>query len=101
MRLGQEWIRFIDSYNFIPMSLKDFSSTYNLKQSKKFCPHGFNKPENWDYCGRMPDIKYFEPNKMQTEERLKFYVEYVQLTVGKVRKVVEKEYSGSGLNQED
>ena len=64
-------IKFIDSLSFIPMQLKKFSSTFGLGDlgEKGEFPHGFNSIANWDYIGKLPDLKYYYPDQRSVEER--------------------------------
>ena len=48
-------IKFIDSLNFIPMSLAKFPKTFAQPElCKGYFPHLFNKDENQDYVGPIP-----------------------------------------------
>ena len=48
-------IKFIDSLNFIPMSLAKFPKTFAQPElCKGYFPHFFNKDENQDYVGPIP-----------------------------------------------
>jgi len=62
-------VRFIDSLNFLTMSLKSFSETFNLKETKGYYPILFNTPENENYVGVLPDKKYFNYNHMKLCDR--------------------------------
>ena len=64
-------IKFIDSLSFIPMSLKKFSKTFGLglDGDKSEFPHGFNTPDNWNYKGNIPDLKFYYPENRTNEER--------------------------------
>ena len=53
-------VKFIDSYAFIPIALKKFTKTFDLKELKKgFFPHLFNNPDNQNYLGVIPDKCFF------------------------------------------
>ena len=79
-------IRFIDSLNFFAVPLKAFPSTFGLSYkdadgneayySKGHFPHLFNKRENEDYIGPLPDKKYYMPEAMKPEDLEKFEVWY-------------------------
>ena len=63
-------IKFIDSLCFIPMKLADFPKTFGLTELEKgYFPHLFNRAENQDYVGPMPDVKYYDPNSMSPDDR--------------------------------
>ena len=66
-------IRFTDSVNFIQSRLEDFPKTFGLTEMKKgYFPHFFNVPENQDYVGPVPDVKYYGPDQMMVDKRKKF-----------------------------
>ena len=63
-------IKFIDSLNFIPMSLSKFPKTFGMTElCKGYFPHLFNKEENQDYVGPIPPTPYYSPNGMKPEAR--------------------------------
>ena len=65
-------IKFIDSLNFIPMSLAKFPKTFGMDElCKGYFPHLFNK-ENWGYVGPVPSEPYYVPNSMKPETRKAF-----------------------------
>ena len=61
-------IRFIDSYHFLLQPLKNLSDTYGIDTIKGFFPHHFNKPENQNYVGKIPDEKDYGVFNMMPEE---------------------------------
>lgn len=66
-------IRFIDSLNFLTMPLKRMPKTFGEKELKKgFFPHWFNRKENWDYEGSMPDKEEFHYNSFKDKDRKDF-----------------------------
>ena len=66
-------IKFIDSLNFIPMSLAKFPKTFGKTElAKGYFPHFFNKEENQNYIGPIPDVEYYSPNMMKPEAREAF-----------------------------
>ena len=66
-------IKFIDSLNFIPMSLAKFPKTFGQDElCKGYFPHLFNKEENWNYVGPMPCQNDYNVNFMKPEERKAF-----------------------------
>ena len=66
-------IRFIDSLNFIPMGLAKFPKTFGMAElCKGYFPHMFNKEENQNYVGSIPDESYYSPNTMKPEVREAF-----------------------------
>ena len=66
-------IKFIDSLNFIPMSLAKFPKTFGQdKLCKGYFPHLFNKEENQNYVGSIPCQNDYGVNFMKPEERKVF-----------------------------
>ena len=55
---------FFDSLNYLPMKLRDFSSAFRLETVKGDFPHKFNRQENEDYRGQIPDIDFYSPQFM-------------------------------------
>ena len=54
-------IRIIDSINWFGMGLDKLAKTFGLDTSefsKGTFPHLFNRTENWQYEGSIPDLKY-------------------------------------------
>ena len=71
-------ITLLDSCNFLPMRLKDFSKTFNLSVKKGYFPYLFNTLENQNYCGVVPEMKYFDSEGMMPDERPDFLEWYGQ-----------------------
>ena len=66
-------IKFIDSINFIPMSLAKFPKTFGQDElCKGWFPHLFNKEENQNYVGPIPCQNDYNVNFMKPEERKAF-----------------------------
>ena len=66
-------IRFVDSLNFIPMKLANFSKTFGIEElAKGYFPHLFNKKENESYVGPIPPAPYYNPNGMNPKDRETF-----------------------------
>ena len=66
-------IKFIDSLNFIPMSLAKFPKTFGQTElCKGYFPHLFNKEENQDYIGPIPCQADYGVNFMKPEAREAF-----------------------------
>lgn len=60
-------VRFIDSLNHIAQALDTFPKTFGLKELKKgYFPYFFNKAENQNYVGTIPDKKYYNPEGMSS-----------------------------------
>ena len=71
-------IVFLDSLNYLQVSLAKFAKMFDLDSGKGYYPHLFNTPEHWNYKGPMPAMHYFMPDHMQVEERRKFMEWYEQ-----------------------
>ena len=66
-------MKFIDSLNFIPMSLSKFPKTFGMTElCKGYFPHLFNKEENQSYVRPIPPVPYYSPNTMKPEAREAF-----------------------------
>ena len=66
-------MKFIDSLNFIPMSLSKFPKTFGMTElCKGYFPHLFNKEENQNYIGPIPPVAYYSPKTMKPEAREAF-----------------------------
>ena len=62
-------ITFLDSINFIPLPLSKFPSTFSIPNLVKGdFPFDFNRIENWDYVGFLPEIKYYSIERKRKEE---------------------------------
>lgn len=72
-------ISFIDSFNFLPMSLSKLPKTFGLKElAKGYFPHLFNTIEHQDYVGPLPDKSFYSPDTMSSSERANFLMWYEQ-----------------------
>ena len=66
-------IKFIDSINFIPMSLAKFPKTFGQDElCKGYFPHMFNKEKNQHYIGPIPCQNDYGVNFMKPGEREAF-----------------------------
>ncbi len=64
-------IRGIDTAQFFLARLKSLPKQFGLDTSdfkKGFFPYKFDKPEHWNYVGNYPDISYYAPNEMSSDE---------------------------------
>ncbi|XP_078576400.1 uncharacterized protein LOC144862027 [Branchiostoma floridae x Branchiostoma japonicum] len=65
-------IKFIDSYNFLPMKLAQLPKTFDFEdKTKGWFPHFFSSLDRMDYVGSLPDAKFYGVDNMSTEERAK------------------------------
>ena len=59
-----------DSLNFFNMPLAAFPKTFGLTELKKgFFPHKFSMLEHLHYEGKIPDLKFFEPQHMSKDKK--------------------------------
>ena len=67
-------IRFIDSINFLPMSLEKFPKSFGLKElCKGYFPHLMNTNDNQNAILQgLPDMKYYNPDGMKPDKRREF-----------------------------
>lgn len=74
-------IRIIDSLNFFHMKLADLPKAFGLDTNlaKGTFPHLFNTQENWEYKGPLPDLRFFDPDRMREKERAEFLEWYHSL----------------------
>lgn len=72
MRIQVGRYNFIDSLNFFNVGLAKLPELFSLENHcKGYYPHGFNTPENMEYVGVLPDIKYFWPDSLKCKDRQK------------------------------
>ncbi|KAG8176825.1 hypothetical protein JTE90_003453 [Oedothorax gibbosus] len=70
-------MRFIDSFNFLPMGLAKLPKTFGKTESAKgYFPHLFNIEENQSYVGELSDPVFYSPDSMSIADRSKFYYCY-------------------------
>lgn len=70
-------ITFSDSLLHIATALDNFPKIFGLQlECKGFFPYDFNTLENQNYCGAIPSIEVFRPNKMSKGRRDKFLAWY-------------------------
>ena len=63
-------LKFKDSMSFLNMPLENFTKTFGLTELKKgYFPHKFNREENLNYEGLIPDLKYYETACMNTKKK--------------------------------
>ena len=65
-------IQLIDSVLFLPMPLLKLPGAFGLSVSTAWYPHHFNKKENLNYVGSIPDVEYFGTDAMGESERREF-----------------------------
>ncbi|XP_018110215.1 uncharacterized protein LOC108712518 [Xenopus laevis] len=69
-------IRFIDSFNFLPMKLSKLPKAMGFDDTKGYFPHFFNTAANQAYVGPMPSHENFGQENMMPDEREEFMAWY-------------------------
>jgi hypothetical protein len=73
-------LRFLDSYSFIHLPLREFPKTFHIEEiTKGYFPYRFFTRERLTYKGRMPDLEWFDFDGMHPKERtiaLQWYEEH-------------------------
>jgi len=62
-------ITFVDSYNLLTNSLDDLTKDFNTKTKKGIFPYNFVNRNNLSYIGPIPDISYYDLDKLDTEKK--------------------------------
>lgn len=63
-------LKFKDSLSFLNTPLTNFTKTFGLTELKKgWFPHKFSKPENLEYEGTIPDLRYYDTKDMKVEKK--------------------------------
>jgi hypothetical protein len=73
-------IRMIDSINFLPMALSKLPSMFGIDElAKGHFPHLYNRKEHQTAkLPTLPDVKYYNPDGMKSEDREQFLKWYEQ-----------------------
>ena len=71
-----ENLHFLDSLNYLPMSLKNMPKSFDLTCKKGHYPHFFNAANNLDYVGSHPELKFYGADFMSDDERTQFSAWY-------------------------
>lgn len=53
-------IRFLNSPNYLPGNEDEISKLFEINHEEMYFPYNFLLPENIDYVGKIPDVKYFQ-----------------------------------------
>ena len=67
-----ENLHFLDSLNFLPMSLKSMPKSFDFTCKKGYYPHFFNTANNLEYVGPYPEPKFYGAEYMSGDERAQF-----------------------------
>ena len=73
MKMRVRNIEFLDSYEFLHFALAAFPKALGFKGGKGTFPHLFNKLENWDYVGELPEPAYYGVDEMMPQKQAEFY----------------------------
>ena len=57
--MSVEHLKFLDSLNFLPMSLKSTPKSFDLTCKKGYYTHFFNTAGNLDYVGPYPEPVFY------------------------------------------
>ena len=66
-----ENFHFLDSLNYLPMSLKSMPKSFDLTWNKGYYPN-FNTASNLNYEGPYPEPEFYEADSMSADERTQF-----------------------------
>jgi len=82
MQLEVAMVKMKDSLNFLPMPLSALPKAFGFEADAKkgYFPHLFNKTENEDYVGPLPDPKDYLPDSMKDAAREKLLQWHSKLT---------------------
>ncbi|XP_041466934.1 uncharacterized protein LOC121417330 [Lytechinus variegatus] len=84
MKLSYQTILFLDTLNFLPMSLNKMGKTFELNVKKGDFPHFFNTKENQDYIGPLPDPEYYGLGYRKSEKEVADFMVWHEETKKKV-----------------
>jgi hypothetical protein len=75
-------IKVIDSLSFLPMALAAMPKAFSLKELRKGTfPHLFNRRENWEYEGKLPELEFYDADHLKAkakEDLLKWHAEHAE-----------------------
>lgn len=83
MAIPYSSLSFIDSLCFLPLSLSELPKAFGLEHllAKGYFPIFFNTPENQNYVGPPPDMKFYGYESMSEEKRKHFMTWYSEIAV--------------------
>jgi len=67
-----ENLHFLDSLNYLPMSLKNMPKSFDLTCKMGHYPHFFNTANNLDYVDSHPEPKFYGADVVSADERPQF-----------------------------
>ena len=74
LSMALENLQFLDSLNYLPVSLKSMLKSFDLTYKKGYYRHIFNTAKNLNYVGSYPEPKYYGADFMSVHERAQFLV---------------------------
>ena len=80
LSMSVENLYFLDSLNFMPMSLKSIPKSFDLTCKKGYYHHFFNTANNLDYVDSYPKPKYYGADFMSGDDRDQFLAWYENKT---------------------
>jgi len=72
MCLKVENITWLDSLNYLAMSLRKLPDAFGLTPEKSWYPHLSNTDESFNYVRPDSDISYYDVHQMRESEKKKF-----------------------------
>ena len=97
IKIDDKEIHFHDSFLLLPASLRKLSQSFNVETPKSHFPYSFVKPEEAEYNGPKPDIKYYpeitdvEYNELPTNFNMKEEIyKYLNNDILSLYQVLEK-----------
>jgi len=71
-----EYLHFLDSLNYLPMSLKSMPKSFDLTCKNVYHSQFFNTAINLDYVGSLLEPKFYGADFMSGDERTQFSAWY-------------------------
>jgi len=78
-----EKLHFLDSLNYLPMSLKNMPKSFDLTRTKGYYPQFFNTASNMNYVGSYPEPEFYGTYFISIYEGAQF-LEWHEKQKGKV-----------------
>jgi len=72
LSMSVENLHFLDSLNYLLMSLNNMPKSFDLTCKKMYYTNSFNTAKNLDYVGPYPEPKYYGADYMLGDERAQF-----------------------------
>jgi len=72
LSVSVEYLKFLNSLNFLPISLKSMPKSFDLTCKKGYYPHFFKTAKNMNYVEPYPEPVFYGADCMSGEERTQF-----------------------------